>query len=241
MIRLVLVILSLVLFFIVTLPIYLVLLILKRWFPAAASKAGQAVVSAGFKVVLFAAGVKVEATGLENVPEEPVLFCANHRSLADIPVFYTTVPTRTGIVSKKEVKKVPFLSWWMSLLNCLFLDRSDVKQALKTILRGVDNIKNGSSMCIMPEGTRVHDEEMLPFKEGSFKMAEKTGCPVVPVAIWKSDEVFELHAPKVKGCTVKIHYCEPILVGELSKEEQKHIGILARERIAYEIRNMKND
>ncbi len=240
MIRFVLVILALVLFFVVTFPVYLILLVLRKFFPQFVAKVGQPIVAAGFKFVLLAAGVKVIATGLENIPDEPVLFCGNHRSIADVPVFYTTVPVRSGIVAKKEIRKIPFLSWWMTLLNCLFLDRSDVKQALKTILRGVENIKNGSSMLIMPEGTRVHGDEMLPFKEGSFKMAEKTGCPVVPVAIWKTDEVFELHMPKVKGCTVRIHYCEPIRVSELPKEDQKHIGLLARERIAYEINNLKN-
>ncbi len=241
MIRLILVILALLLFFLVTLPVYLVLRIIRHWSPTAAAKAGQPIVSAGFKLVLLAAGVSVDVSGLENVPDEAVLFCTNHRSFFDIPIFYTTVPARTGIIAKIEIKKVPFLSWWMTLLNCLFLDRSDVKQALKTVLKGIDNIKNGSSMCIMPEGTRVHEEEMLPFKEGSFKMAEKTGCKVVPVALWKTDEIFELHMPWIKGSHVKIHYCEPIDMSALEKEEKKHVGIIARERIANAIEEMKKN
>ncbi len=239
MIRLIFAFLSLVLFFIVTLPVYIVLRIIRIWNPTAAAKVGQPIVKWGFKFVMFGAGITVETSGLENVPKEPVLFCTNHRSIADIPVFYTTVPNRTGIIAKKEIKKVPFLSWWMELLNCLFLDREDVKQALKTILKGVDNIKAGSSMCIMPEGTRAHGEEMLPFKEGSFKMAEKTGCPVVPVAIWKTDEILELHMPYVKAQHIKIHYCEPIMVSELSKDELKHLGASARERIAEALETMK--
>ncbi len=96
-------------------------------------------------------------------------------------------------------------------------------------------------MCIIPEGTRNHGDEMLTFKEGSFKMAEKSGCPVVPVAIWKTDEIFELHMPRVKGQKVRIHYCEPIIMSGRSGEEQKHVGILARERIAKALEQIKEN
>ena len=69
---------------------------------------------------------------------------------------------------------MPLLRTWMRRLHCLFIDRENVKEALKTILAGIDNVKNGISMCIFPEGTRNKtDDLMLPFKEGSFKIAEK--------------------------------------------------------------------
>ena len=67
------------------------------------------------------------------------------------------------------MKKVPLLSLWMKRLHCLFLNREDVKEGLKTILAGIENIKNGISMCIFPEGTRnTTDELLLPFKGGQF-------------------------------------------------------------------------
>ena len=72
---------------------------------------------------------------------------------------------------------------WMKALYCLFLDRKDIKAGLKTILQGIEYIKRGISICIFPEGTRNRTDEMLPFKEGSMKIAEKTGCPIIPMAI----------------------------------------------------------
>ena len=71
--------------------------------------------------------------------------------------------------------KVPLLRLWMRYIHCLFLDRSNVKEGLKTILAGVDELKNGHSIWIFPEGTRNRGEEgsMLEFKEGSLKMADK--------------------------------------------------------------------
>ncbi len=239
MIRLILVAIVFILFFTITLPLYLVLLLLRKWFPTGVAKVAQPIVRFGFRIVLFAAGVRVKTLGTENIPDTPVLYATNHRSVSDIPIIYTTTKQRMGIIAKIETAKIPFLSWWMRLLNCLFLDRDDIKQALKTMLTGIELIKGGSSMCIMPEGTRNHEDEMLPFKEGSFKMAEKTGCPIVPVALWKTDEVFELHMPWVKAQKVTIKYCEPIILKELDKEQLKHVGVLVRERIDEALKEIK--
>lgn len=220
-----------VIFFTVTLPVYLLLLVVGLFNQKLRTQIAQPIVKCAFRMVLFAAGVRVIVRGKDKIPSEPVLFATNHRSIADIPIIYTTVPHLTGIVAKKEIRKIPFLSWWMTLVNCLFLDRDNMKKAMKTILDGIELIKSGYSMCIMPEGTRNHKQEMLPFKEGSFKMAEKTACPIVPVAIWKTDEIFELHMPFVKRTTVTIRYGEAIRVAEMPREEQKRIGTLVRSRI----------
>lgn len=135
-----------------------------------------------FNVILFICGTKITVIGEEHVPTDvPVLYIGNHRSYFDIIITYARCPRLTGYVAKDNMEKVPLLRVWMRRLHCLFINRENVKEALKTILAGIDNIKNGISMCIFPEGTRnKSDEQMLPFKEGSFKMAEKTGCPIIP-------------------------------------------------------------
>lgn len=231
MIRLILVLLVIALYFIVTLPLFLVLLLVGIRYPKARALVAQGSVVLGFRAVLLAAGVKVRVQGRENIPNEPALFAGNHRSYFDIPVIYTTIPCRLSFVAKIELRRVPFLSWWMRLLSTLFLDRGDLKQAMKMLLSGIDLLKSGTSICIMPEGTRCYADEMLPFKEGSFKMAEKTGCPIVPIAMWKNDDIYEAQHGKIKATTVTIRYGEPIRMSELSKEERKKTGALVRQRI----------
>lgn len=120
----------------------------------------------------------------------------------------------------------------MKNLNCLFLDRDDLKAGLKTILQGVEYMKQGYSMFIMPEGTRSQNEDMLPFKEGSLKMAEKTGCAIIPVAITNSDAVFEKQFPWVKKAHVIIHYGKPIYPNEVDKETKKALGAHVRSIIS---------
>ena len=232
MIRLVLVALYLVLYFIISLPVMLFEFILRKFNMRASVTSSQAIVRFNFKMILKLAGTRVTCKGLENIPRDtPVLFVSNHRSLSDIPVAYTTLPINTGFIAKKEMENIPGLSWWMRLLNCQFIDRQNIKEGLKTILKGIELIKDGYSIFIAPEGTRSKTEDMLPFKEGSLKMAEKTGCPIIPVALSNTDAVFEKQFPKVKKAHVIIEYCKPVYIDELDKEQRRHLGAYVQEII----------
>ncbi|NLK75390.1 MAG: 1-acyl-sn-glycerol-3-phosphate acyltransferase [Clostridiales bacterium] len=220
--RTILALLYLLIFFIISIPLYLIEYLIGRFNRRAMVASSQAIVVTAFKILLFICGVKTTVIGRENVPkDQPVLYVANHRSYFDIPVAYATVPTLTGFVAKKEIKKIPFLSTWMQFLQCLFLDRDDIRQGLKIVLKGIEQIKDGYSVFISPEGTRNQGNEMLPFKAGSFKMAEKTGCPIIPVAISNTDEVFENHMPWVRRTHVIIEYCKPVYLNSLDKETRK--------------------
>jgi 1-acyl-sn-glycerol-3-phosphate acyltransferases len=223
--RLILALLFLIVFFIISIPLYLIELLIGRFNHHAMVASSQKIVVGAFQIILFICGVKKTVIGVENVPKnEAVLYISNHRSYFDIPVAYTTVPTLTGFMAKKEIARIPFLSYWMRFLQCLFLDRDDIKQGLKTILKAIEQVKAGYSFFISPEGTRSQGSEMRPFKEGSFKIAEKTGCAIIPVSISNTDELLENHMPWVHSAHVIIEYGKPIYPKELSKEQQKFLG-----------------
>lgn len=226
MIRLILVVLFVILFLLIGIPVLAVEWIIAKFNPYAADISQLRMVQWAFKVILFLSGTKLTVIGEEKVPtDEPVLYIGNHRSFFDIVITYARCPRLTGYVSKLSMQKVPLLSIWMTRLHCLFLNREDIREGLKTILAGIDNVKNGISMCIFPEGTRNKtDDLLLPFKEGSFKMAEKTGCAIVPMALTNSAEIFENHFPFIKSTHVILEYGTPIYLNELDKETKKKIG-----------------
>lgn len=185
------------------------------------------IVQTMFRLLLWMAGTKVTVRGAENIPKDKaVLYVGNHRSFFDILVGYTTVPTLMGFVAKKEMEKIPVLSKWMVNVKCLFLDRKDPKEGLKTILAGIKQVKEGISVWIFPEGTRNRGDvlEMLPFKEGSMKIAEKSGCPVIPVAMTGTAEIFETHFPRIKRSHVIVEYGEPIDLKALDAQQKKFSG-----------------
>ena len=184
MIRFILLVLFLFSFLLFGLPILGAEWIYRKYNQEASDYQCLRIVQWAFKVLLLITGVSVTVIGEENVPDEPVLFIANHRSYFDILLTYSRCKRLTGYVAKKEMLRYPVLRDWMKRLYCLFLDRDNPKEGLKSILTAIDHVKNGISVCIFPEGTRNDGEElsMLPFHSGSFKIAEKTGCAIVPVS-----------------------------------------------------------
>jgi len=223
--RLIFVLLFLLVFSVISLPLLLVELIIGLFSPKVRVASSQRIVALAFRILLFICGVKRTVIGVENIPKnEPILYVSNHRSYFDIPVAYTTVPTLTSFIAKKEIARVPILRTWMRFLQCLFLDRNDIRQGFQTILKAIEQVKAGYSIFIAPEGTRNHGKDMLPFHEGSFKIAEKTGCAIIPVSINNADAVFENHMPWIRSARVVIEYGKPIYIKDLPKEQQKRIG-----------------
>lgn len=233
MIRLVLVGLYLTLFLLLTLPIIFGEWILNKFRPDLTAKSSKAIVAWGFRCILFLSGVKLTILGKENIPKDKtVVYVGNHRSMFDTVICYPSFPRPTGIVAKKETLKVPILRLWMKHIGCIFLDRKNIKEGLKSILAGIEMIKSGHSICIFPEGTRSRvPDEFLPFHEGSFKLASKSGAPIVPMTIVNSNAIFEDHFPRIKKTKVILEFGQPILIGELEKETQKAIGSYTRELI----------
>lgn len=180
----------------------------------------------GFNTMLKMTGVEVTVIGEENVPDEPVLYIANHRSYFDILLTYARCKRLTGYVAKKEMLKAPLLRTWMDRVYCLFLDRENPREGLKTILQAIEYVKSGVSICIFPEGTRNNGEElsMLPFHAGSFKIAEKSGCPIIPISLNNTSAMFENQAPRIKKTHVIIEYGKPIYMKDMDREQKKHIA-----------------
>lgn len=231
-----------ILFLIFSIPLLIAEWIIGKFNMDLKNRSSLAIVNWAFRCCLCLAGVSVTVLGEENVPlNTPVLYVANHRSYFDILLTYVRVPRPTGYVAKKEMIKAPLLSDWMKNLHCLFLDRDNLKEGLKTILTGVEKVKSGISICIFPEGTRSKEPDVfLPFHEGSFKIAEKTGCPIVPIAINNSSAIWEEHFPRMKRTHVVIEYGVPIDVKSLPKEERRFIGKTVEKQISYMYFKNKN-
>lgn len=218
------------LFLILGLPVLGIEWIISKFNKAHADMVQLRIVQWGLKCVAFISGVKLTVIGEENVPrDEPVLYIGNHRSFFDVVVTYARCPGLTGYIAKDGVNKVPIFRIWMKRLHCIFLKRDDMKEGLKVILKAIEYVKSGISICIFPEGTRNKDRDnptsLLPFKEGSFKIASKTGCKIVPMALIGTADILENHFPWIHSAEVKLIYGAPIEVSALDKQQQKHIGV----------------
>lgn len=226
MIRFILIVIFLLLFLVCSIPILIVEYIIGKFNMDLKDRSSLAIVNWAFRVCLLITGVKITVIGEENVPKDkPVLYIGNHRSYFDIIMTYVRVPRPTGYIAKREMLRYPLLRIWMMYLHCLFLDRKDIKQGMKTILEGIEKVKSGISICIFPEGTRNRvNDTFLPFHEGSFKIAERSGCPIIPMSINNAAAIFEDHIPFIRKAHVVLEYGKPIYMSEMTREEKKGIG-----------------
>ena len=243
--RTILIAVYLAIFGVLGMPLYFLLYLVGLISKKARAICSQVIVcNLGFRVILRIAGVHVTVKGKENIVKGSALYVFNHRGFFDILAGYTTGPYPLAFVSKKELGEVPMVSWWMKHMNCLFLDRSDMKKGMQTIQEGIELLKTGTSVYIAPEGTRNRHEspeELLPFHEASFKLAIKSKRPVVPVAINHTDAVLENHFPWIRRTHVIIEYCEPIDVESLDRAEQKKLGRRTRRIIAERVRENQRE
>lgn len=168
------------------------------------------------KSMVKATGSKVRVLGKEKIPaNQAVLFVSNHQANFDIPLLLGYLDKPKGFIAKVELQKLPIVNVWMKKIQCVFINRKDVRQSLKAINKGIELLKNGHSMVIFPEGTRSKSSQMGEFKKGSLKLALKAQVPIVPITINGSYKIMEQDSYLIKPAEVEIIIGEPIYLGEL--------------------------
>lgn len=126
------------------------------------------------------AGVRYEIRG-EMLNPSPTLFVGNHTSNIDVAVAISILPTPKAFIAKIEMRKIPILMWWMHEIGCVFLDRDNLRQQVKSLKMAQDNMETGLSYLVFPEGTRSKTHSLLEFKPGAFRLATKTNTPIQPI------------------------------------------------------------
>lgn len=172
------------------------------------------------KLVMKAAGARINIIGLENIPkDQTLLFVSNHQSNFDIPLLLSCIDIPKGFIAKKELQHWPFISTWMKYINCIFMDRDNLRKSAESIVEGIKLLQSGYSMVIFPEGTRSKGKPVSEFKGGSFKLATKSKCPIVPITINGTYKLMESNNNLVKSANIELVIHPPIETSKLSKDE----------------------
>ncbi|WP_249028706.1 lysophospholipid acyltransferase family protein [Tannockella kyphosi] len=177
------------------------------------------------------ARVKVQTYGLENLPEQSgYLMTPNHQGLEDPVAIVQTHPTPARAIVKIELTKVFLMKDIITILDCIPMDRDDVRGSVRIIKQAANAIKEGQNFFVFPEGTRCKNKnEMLDFKGGTFKIATSSRAPIVPVAIIDSYKVFDV--PSIQPVTVQIHYLPAIYYDEYKDMNTNEIAVMVQQRI----------
>jgi len=136
-------------------------------------------------LILKTTGVRVVARGLEHVdPRQSYVVAANHQSIYDIPIVFTTLPLQLRIVAKESLGRIPFLGWHLQRTGHLLVDRTNPGAGI--LKRMASLVRAARSVIVFPEGTRSIDGTVARFKGGIFLLAIDSSLPVLPVSIARS-------------------------------------------------------
>jgi len=156
-------------------------------------------------VILWAAGAKVKVIGKSNIDiSKSYLLVSNHQSFLDIAVLFNTIPVNLHFLGKEELKKMPFIGWFMKSMGMVFVDRKDRRKSLLSLRDASNLIKSGKSVMIFPEGTRSKTGEVKMFKKGGFFIAQHSNANLIPILIEGANRVWPTGGGKIKPGDVTI-------------------------------------
>ncbi len=162
------------------------------------------------RLILRTTGVDVAVEGLERLkPGTTYVFVANHQSIYDIPVVFSSLPFQLRIIAKASLARFPVLGWHLRRGGHLFVDRQHPDRA-GILKRWRALVSEGLSLVIYAEGTRSPDGHVARFKAGSFLLAIEAGLPIVPLAIVGTRAVMPKGRLRTEPAAVRLVVHDPI-------------------------------
>lgn len=173
-----------------------------------------------------------EVIGREKIDlNETYLLVSNHLSIVDIASVVKAFPKEVVFAAKKELSNIILFSKWLKLIGCIFLDRENARNAIKEINRGIEVLKNGTSMCVFPEGTRGDGKTIGDFKKGSFKLALKSNVKILPTVLVGTRNVYEDNNRRMRKGDIKVIFLDPLDPSKMSNDEIGNLNIDVRKMI----------
>ena len=162
--------------------------------------------------------IELNIIGKETLPKEPLLFVVNHSSMLDSFILTASVERPIGCVIADEPvwRNIPIFKEWAKLLRCVYVNRKNNREGIKSIAQASQNILTGQSMAVFPEGdlTWIKEPNSLvsEFRSGALKIAYKAKCPIVPLVIKNSKDTYEGYQPigKINSVPIEVEFLEPI-------------------------------
>lgn len=152
---------------------------------------------------------------LPKDPRKPFVVVSNHESFSDI-LLISHLPWEMKWLSKAELFRIPLLGWMMWLVGDIPVKRGFGPSAVEALARCRAALANRVSVMIFPEGTRSKTAELLPFKDGAFRLAIEAGVPILPVAVSGTSTALRKHDWRFGKSVAEVRVLEPVETAGLS-------------------------
>ncbi|HYY01087.1 MAG TPA: HAD-IB family hydrolase/lysophospholipid acyltransferase family protein [Mycobacterium sp.] len=171
------------------------------------------------QLLLTASGVELNILGEENLTaQRPAVFIFNHRNQADPVIVGALIRDNWVAVGKKELENDPIMGTLGKVLDSVFIDRDNPTAAVESLHQVEERARQGLSIMIAPEGTRLDTTSVGPFKKGPFRMAMAVGIPVVPIVIRNAEIIASRNSTTMNPGTVDVAVFPPISVSDWTVE-----------------------
>ncbi len=175
--------------------------------------------------------IHTDVYGTENLPSQGgYVMYANHQGKYDALGIISGHPTPCTVMIDDKRSHPIVTTQFISLLNGIRLDKTDMRKQFKTIMDVIAQVKSGRRIIIFPEGGYYRNRNQVhEFLPGAFKCSIKSKTPIIPVALIDSYKPFELNS--LKPVKTQVHFLAPIFYDEYKEMTSKEIADLTRSRI----------
>lgn len=167
---------------------------------------------------------------LPDDPRRPYVVVANHESFADI-ILLSTLPWEMKWLSKAVLMRIPIFGWTMWAVRDVPVHRGQSASAREAMAECAKRLQGRVSVMIFPEGTRSRTAEMLPFKDGAFRLAIEQQVPILPIALYGTRQAIAKHDWRIGPTHAVVELLEPEPVEGLTLDDVPALKVRVRERI----------
>ncbi len=178
----------------------------------------------------------ISGTLPEN-PRHPYVTVSNHESFVDI-LLISHLPWEMKWLSKQENFRIPVAGWLMRLAKDIKLDRKDPRSAARAMAECRKRLDDNVSVMIFPEGTRSVTGDLLPFKDGAFRLAIEAQLPILPLAVHGAATAMKAKDWRMGRSTAEVRVMEPINTVGMTMDDLSTLKDLTRARIVDELKSM---
>lgn len=180
--------------------------------------------------LLWGGRMRLEVDGLDNVDwTRPCYIAANHQSIVDVLALFRILPVPLLFVLKEDLRRVPFLGWYVSAMGMVFLPRGSRRRSLENLRLCHRRIAEGFSILMFPEGTRSLDGRIGPFKPGVFLPAIDGGVPIVPIVLDGTGRILPRGGFRPRPGTIRVTIGRPVTTAGLAQSDRLALAEVVRE------------
>ena len=174
----------------------------------------------GCRGALALAGVRVKVVNAEHARMHPCcVFVANHVSNIEAPALFAVLP-RVAVIIKDSLGRIPLLGYTMRMGGFIPVDRAAKHCRRKALQDATRTLQSGISMLVFPEGTRSPAGRLLPFRPGPFRMAIKTGVPVVPITVHNARALMPKGVMHLQPGVLTLAFHKPVATDNLAETDR---------------------